>query len=232
MRDPEQHLGSAAGVDEDQRGLVAFDQVGTFRPAHGARGARPRQPLPVSSISTGAAAPPATTISARFPCRRAARQLTRASDSPARPPSPTARWRASRRQPPQPRQPERQQVAALGGDHARSSSSTTRRREENRERRVVGRQQQRQLLGVVSSTSRRVVAPLPLPPRHRRVAGAGLDLDRQGPFRQWRFQVARDVHRERLQRRDVEGVQAAGALHAAAGGNELFFSSLPRTGST
>ena len=57
----------------------------------------------------------------------------------------------------------------------------------------------------------------------RRVAGAGLDADRQPHFRNRRFEVARDVDRERLQRRDVEGVQAAGAAHVAADGDKSAF---------
>ena len=95
--------------------------------------------------------------------------------------------------------------------------------EREQKRRVVGRQQQRQLLGRGEQDVRRI-APLPLPPRHRRVAGAGLDLDRQAHLGDRRLQIARDVDRERLQRRDVEGVEAAGALHAAAGGDEAFLS--------
>ncbi len=87
------------------------------------------------------------------------------------------------------------------------------------ERRIVGRQQQRQLLGRGQQDVRRIAA-LPLPPRHRRVAGAGLDLDRQPHLGDRRLQIARDVDRERLERRDVERVQAAAALHAAPGGDD------------
>ena len=94
------------------------------------------------------------------------------------------------------------------------------------ERRVVGGQQQRQLLGRGEQDVRRI-APLPLPPRHRRVAGAGLDLDRQPHLGDRRLQIARDVDRQRFQRRDVEGVQAAGALHAAAGGDDALLACRP-----
>ena len=45
--------------------------------------------------------------------------------------------------------------------------------------------------------------------RHRRVAGAGLDPDRQPHLGDRRLEIARDVDRQRLQRRDVERVQAA-----------------------
>ena len=48
-----------------------------------------------------------------------------------------------------------------------------------------------------------------LAPRHRRVAGAGLDPDRQPHLGNRRFQVARDIDRECLQRRDIERVEAA-----------------------
>ena len=101
-----------------------------------------------------------------------------------------------------------------------NSSSTMRFSERKQKRRVVGRQQQRQLLRRGQQDIRRI-APLPLPPRHRRVAGAGLDLDRQAHLGDRRLQIARDIDRERLQRRDVERVQAAAALHAAAGGDEI-----------
>ena len=124
-----------------------------------------------------------------------------------------------RRQPPQPRQPERQQIAALGGDQRVQLVEHDALQRREQKRRVVGRQQQRQLLGRGEQDVRRI-APLPLPPRHRRVAGAGLDLDRQPHLGDRRFQIARDIDRERLQRRDVEGVEAAAALHAAAGGDE------------
>jgi hypothetical protein len=86
-------------------------------------------------------------------------------------------------------------------------------------RRVIRRQQQGQLFGRGQQNVRRI-APLPLPPRHRRIAGAGFDLDRQAHLGDRGFQVARDVDRKRLQRRDVERVQASAARHAAAGGGE------------
>ena len=80
----------------------------------------------------------------------------------------------------------------------------------------------------------RRIAPLPLPPRHRRVAGAGLDLDRQTHLGDRRFQIARDIDRERLQRRDVEGVQAARCAARRAGGDDFAASiaalPLPRAG--
>ena len=124
-----------------------------------------------------------------------------------------------RRQPPQPRQTERQQIAALGGDERMQFVEHDAFEGGEQKRRVVRRQQQRQLLGRGEQNVRRI-APLPLPPRHRRVAGAGLDLDRQPHLGDRRLQIARDVDRERLQRRDVEGVETAGAFDGAAGGDE------------
>ena len=123
------------------------------------------------------------------------------------------------RQLPQPRQAERQQIAALGGDQRMQFVEHDALQRAEQERRIVGGQQQRQLFGRGQQNIRRI-APLPLPARHRRVAGAGLDLDRQPHLGDRRLQIARDIDRERLQRRDVEGVQAAGALDAAAGGDD------------
>ncbi len=67
----------------------------------------------------------------------------------------------------------------------------------------------------------RRIAALALALRRRRVAGAGLDPDRQLHLGDRRLEVARDVDRERLQRRDIERVQPALAPHLAAGGDEL-----------
>ena len=75
------------------------------------------------------------------------------------------------------------------------------------ERRVVGGQQQRELLRRGQQDIRRI-APLPLPPRHRRIAGAGFHLDRQPHLGDRRFEIAGDIDRQRLQRRDIEGMEA------------------------
>ncbi len=101
-----------------------------------------------------------------------------------------------------------------------SSSSTTRRSEPNRIRRIGRGQDQRKLLGRRQQDVRRIAA-LALALRGRRVAGAGLDADRQPHLGDRRFEIARDVDRERLQRRDVERVQPALAADVAAGGDEL-----------
>ena len=88
------------------------------------------------------------------------------------------------------------------------------------ERRVVGGEQQRKLLGRGEQDVGRI-APLTLPLRDRRVAGARLEPDRQSHLGDRALEVARDVDRERLEWRDVEGVQAARAADATAGGDEF-----------
>ena len=127
-----------------------------------------------------------------------------------------------RREAKQPRQPERKQVAALRGDQRVQFVEDHALERAEQIRRVGGREQQRKLLRRGEQDVRRITA-LALPFRGRRVAGAGLDPDRQPHFGDRRFEVARDVDRERLQRRDVERVQAARALKVAAGGDELAF---------
>ena len=86
--------------------------------------------------------------------------------------------------------------------------------------RVGGGKQQRQLLRRGQQNLRRIAA-LALALGGRRVAGARLDADRQPHLGDRRFQVARDIDGQRLERRDVERVQTALAAHPAAGGDEL-----------
>ena len=216
----EQHFGLAAGVDEDQRGLVALDQLVHFAERVARAVAGPRQALPgVEHLDDGRRRTAGDDDVGGFAFAVALRHQ-----------EPRQRFRLGHRrrqsdrahlgrQPPQPRQAERQQIAALGGDQRVQFVEHDALQRREQERRVVGGQQQRQLFGRGQQDVRRI-APLPLPPRHRRVAGAGLDLDRQPHLGDRRFQVARDIDRERLQGRDVEGVQAAAAFDAAAGGDE------------
>ncbi len=81
---------------------------------------------------------------------------------------------------------------------------------------VGGGEQQRQLLRRCQQDLRRVAA-LPLTFGDGRVAGSGLDANRQFHFGDRPFQIAGDIHGQRLERRDVERVQAACATHGAAG---------------
>ncbi len=112
-----QHLGLAAGVDEYQRGLVAFDQIVDFAERVARGMACPRQSLAcVEHFDDGrrraagdnyvgcfahAFALRDQKPRQRFRFRHRGRQSNRAH---------------LRRQPPQPRQAERQQIAALRGD--------------------------------------------------------------------------------------------------------------------
>src|SRR3978361_1757564 len=155
----------------------------------------------------GAAAPPATTMSAASltPLRCGTRNRAIDSGSATVADSPMERIcgasRHSRARPSDSRSPRFEVTSAC------NSSSTMRLSDENR--------------------NGRRTAALTLTPRHRRVAGAGLDLDRQTHLGNRRSQIARDIDRERLQWRDVEGVKAAATQHTASGGNKtLPFTSL------
>ena len=216
----EQHLGLAAGVDENQRGLVALDQIVDLAERVARRMAGPGQPLLcVEHLDNRrrAAGGHDEVGGDVLPSRlrhQEARQQFRLGDGRRQ-----ADGADLGRQPKQPREAERQQIAALGRDQRMQFVEHDALQRAEQERRIVGGQQQRQLLRRGEQDVRRI-APLPLPPRHRRIAGAGLDLDRQPHLGDRRFEVARDVDGERLQRRDIEGVQAAGALDAAAGGDD------------
>ena len=96
-----------------------------------------------------------------------------------------------------------------------NSSRMTRLSEPNRYGASADASSSASCSGVVSRMSRRIAA-LALALRGRRVAGARLDADRQPHLRNRRFEIARDVDGERLERRDVERVQPAVAAHVAA----------------
>ena len=128
--------------------------------------------------------------------------------------------RKLRRDGEQPREPERQQIAALRHHQRMQLVEDHALERAEQERRIVGGEQQRELLGRGEQDVGRIAA-LALALRDRRVAGARLEADRQSHLGDRTFEIARDVDRERLERRDVEGVQAAGAADAAAGGDEF-----------
>ncbi len=69
-------------------------------------------------------------------------------------------------------------------------------------------EEQRELLRGGEEDFRRPL-DLPRPLVRRRIAGAGFDADRQAHLGDRRLEIAGDVDRKGLQRRDVEGVQAA-----------------------
>ena len=86
-------------------------------------------------------------------------------------------------------------------------------------RRVGRGQQQRQLLRCREQNVGRVAA-LALPFGRGRVAGARFQPDVEAHLAHRDFQVAGDVDRQCLQRRDVKGVQALRAAKLTAGRNE------------
>ncbi len=126
---------------------------------------------------------------------------------------------AIRRQQRQAREAEGQQLPALGvgdgvqlvDDHGLEAGEIVRRL-------AVG-QQQRQALRRGQQDVRRMLA-LALAAVLRRVAGPGLGLDRQPHFRDRRFQVARHVYCQSLERRNVECVDA-GTLFLGIGLGQL-----------
>ena len=110
----------------------------------------------------------------------------------------------------QARQAQGQEVAALGGPEAWTSSMITQLEVLEIRRAPSQAQNRASCSGVVSRMSGgltrwrwRRATP--------RVAGAGLRLDRQVHLGDRRRQIALDVHRQGLERRDVEGVHARAA---------------------
>lgn len=114
--------------------------------------------------------------------------------------------RESRAQPVQPCQRQRQQIAALRG-HQRVQFVEHHAAQSRKERlRLAMGDQQRQLLGRGQQDVGRP-ADLAGALVGRRVARAGLDPHGQSHLGDGRVEVAGDVDRQRLQRRDVEGVE-------------------------
>ena len=107
----------------------------------------------------------------------------------------------------QPRQAERQQIAALRGDAA---SGVRRARRSAGPRKARGASRRRSAARAARAWSagcRAASSCWRWRWRMRRVAGAGLDADRQAHLGDRLLEVARDVDGQRLQRRDVERVQ-------------------------
>ena len=109
---------------------------------------------------------------------------------------------------PQPRQAERQQIAALGGDDGVRLIDDHPPQAGKQKRRIGAGQQQGQLFGRGQQDVGRIAA-LALAFGCRRIAGAGLDADGQAEIGDRAVEVARDIHRQRFQRRNVERVQGA-----------------------
>ena len=178
----EQIFGLAAGVDEDQRGLVALDQRRRFRRARGAPNARPRADArSVSSMVTCGcgAGLRHDQIGARLrPPRlrhQIAAKIVRLGHGRRQ-----ADGGELRRQREQPRQAERQQIAALGGDERMQFVEHDAPERAEQIGRVGDGQQQRELLRRGQQDVGRIAA-LALALGGRRVAGAGFDAGSAGP---------------------------------------------------
>ncbi len=199
----------AAGVDEHQRGLVRLDQCVDFAQRMQRRMAGPGQML--RGVEHGDVGLRARLRHHQIGARRAARRLRHQKSAEI------VRLGYRRRQPDggeprrqreQPRQAERQQIAALRGDERMQFVEHDALERAEQIGRVGRRQQQRQLLGRGEQNVGRIAA-LALALRCRRVAGARLELHGEAHFAHRNFEVARDVHGKRLERRDIERVQAS-----------------------
>ncbi len=208
-------LGEEARVGEDQRGPVALDQLVEVRDRPDRRVAAPRYARLLWQQDLDFGRRPLLALD----------QRDRIDLAPRRKPAPEAlgighrrrqcRALHPRRDRLQASQRERQQVAALAGresvdlvDHHAA--------EAGKQLEAVGiAQQQRQALGRGQQDVRRADA-LALLAVRRRVAAAGLDPDRQSDLLDRRNEVALDVARQRLERRDVERVQTLAGNFPAA----------------
>ena len=203
----EDELGLGTGVYEHDGGTVRPDRVVDFgkrvdrhmarpghRPAHAGNGDFGRD-APAADhdfhirLASGAGRKPAGQI---VPVRDRRRQGG---------PSGAGRHAA------EPRQAEREQVAALVvGERMQLVDDDTAEGAEQG-RRVGPGEHQRQRFGRRHQHLRRLPAlPFALP--LRRVAGARLHADIEAHFRDRGFEIAVDIDGQRLQRRDIEGMQS------------------------
>ena len=205
----EGEFGLRTRIDEHDRGLVLADDIVDFR--HGMLGhvAAPRQAiLRIDDRDVGRCAGFAMDD---FDCLAVAqtqiiRELRRIGDRRRK--ADEARLRRQRRQP---REAQRQMMAALGG-RERVQLVDDDAAQACKESRGVGiAQEQRQRLGCRQQDVRRPFA-LADTPALRRIAGPALGAHRQLHLGDRHFEVAADVRRQRLERRDVERVQLALAL--------------------
>ena len=206
----EDALRLAAGVDEDQRGLVRLISVVDLAERMARRMPGPRQLLGgIEHGDVGLRRRPAPTTRSASASPPAAAAPDNGADRRARRPSPRARRVVSPGASANSRaRPSDKQIAALRGDERMQLVEHDAPERAEQIRRVGRGEQQRQLLRRGQQDVGRIAA-LALALRCGRVAGAGLDADRQAHLGDRRFEVARDVDGERLERRDVERVQAA-----------------------
>ncbi len=207
----EHDLGLGAGVDEHQGGGVAADRRHDRGDRVRAHPPRPRQRLVGRQD------------------RDLGRRTGRADDAPDRAVGPPGRRQVGlervgegdgrrqadapqpRRQALEPRQVEGQEIAALGAGERVEFIENDHVERAEQGRRVVERGQEGERLGSRQQDVRRALA-LAAALVRRRVAGARLGAHRQRHLGDRRHQVALDVDRQRLERRDVERVELLGGL--------------------
>ena len=215
-------LGLAAGVDEDERGAVRLDQPVDLRERVARGMAGPRKPLvrvehahirrgaalgddEIGARAAGSAAPLRHHVTGQLLGLRHRRREAGAGQI----------WGEAK----EPGKTERKKIAALRRDQRVQLVEHHAPERAEQIGRVGGSEQERKLLGRGEQDLRRIAA-LALALRGRRVAGACFDADRQPHLGDRRFQVARNVDGERLQRRNIKRVQAAFAAQVAAGGDQ------------
>ena len=202
-----QHLGLRARIDEDQRHAVGVDRPIDFGqrvarrvPGPGQLGIR----LENSDVGPGPLARHHDLGQSRGLLTSMRHQKGGKLERPCHRGRQADR-REFRRQRAEPRQIERQKIAALaGGERVQLIEDDEFEASEQLSRALV-RQHQRDLLRRGQQNIGRQ-DPLAGAARGRRVAGAGLELDRQPHLRHRHGQIARDVDRQRLERRDIERV--------------------------
>ena len=215
----EQQLGLAARVDEQQRRPVRLDRLVDLGDGVARRVAGPGHAL--ARIEDGdvrlGAAVDRDQVGQRVAGTRVCATSQRAQLVGLGDRGRQADRLQPRRKRAQPRQAERQQVAALGGDqrmqlveHDHSAATPKKRRG------IADGEQQRQLLGRGQQDVGRIEL-LALPLVRRRVAGAGLDRIGRPISATGLPRLRCDVDGQRLQRRDVERVEAARARRLAPG---------------
>ncbi len=165
-------------------------------------------------VISGLAPPVTVMMSAVAPAPRCGTSQRRSSSGWATvAESPTVRRPGTKRL--KPRQAERQQVAALGRDQRVQFVEHHIAQVGEEAARILRRDQQRELLGRGQQDVGRVEL-LALALVLRRVAGARLQRDRQAHLGDRLAEIALDVDGERLERRDVERVDAARGFAGAA----------------
>ncbi len=194
------HLGLAARVDEDQRHLVLLDQLVDLRKRVARRMAGPGQIL--AGLQHGDVRLGAAVGHDEIGMARAMLRLRHQEPAEVVGLGHCGRETGhaeTRRKLPKTRQAEREQIAALGSHQRVQLVEHDAPETAEQVGRIGACQQQCELFGRGQQNVGRIAA-LALALRGRRIAGAGLDADRETHFADRRFEVAGDIDRKRLQR--------------------------------